>query len=178
MFSNGKVIVFFFVDDIIIMFHDRHQEEWQRIERGLKNHFKLTGGKEASWFLKMRITRDRANRLIWLSQEQYVEKVARRFELEDEARGWPTTPLAPSVMLKPATKGDELDEAGRLSYQAMVGSIIYASIMTRPDVAKAAAVLSRFLHNLGIAYERAARHYIRYLYGTRFLALQADGSSN
>jgi ribonuclease HI len=88
------------------------------------------------------------------------------------------TPLAPSVLLKPATKGDELEEAGRLNYQAMVGSIIYASIMTRPDVAKAAAVLSRFSHNPGRAHERAAKHCIRYLYGTRFLALQADGSSN
>ena len=66
--------------------------------------------------MKIRITRDRSNRLIWLSQEQYVEKVARRFELADEARGWPTTPLAPTVTLKPATKDDELDEAGRLNY--------------------------------------------------------------
>lgn len=107
-----------------------------------------------------------------------MEKVARRFELAEEARRWPTTPLAPTVTLRPAAKDDELDEAGRLNYQAMVGSIIYASIMTRPDVAKAAAVLSRFSHNPGTAHERAAKHCIRYLYGTRFLALQADGLSN
>ena len=107
-----------------------------------------------------------------------MEKVARRFELAEEARGWPTTPLAPTVILRPATRDDELDEVGRLNYQAMVGSIIYASIMTRPDVAKAATVLSRFSHNPGRTHEMAAKHCIQYLYGTRFLALQADGSSN
>ena len=107
-----------------------------------------------------------------------MEKVARRFELAEEARRWPTTPLAPTVTLRPAAKDDELDKAGRLNYQAIVRSIIYASIITRPDVAKAATVLSRFSHNPGTAHERAAKHYIRYLYGTRFLALQADRSSN
>ena len=99
------------------MFHEKHQDKWRCIERGLKSHFKLTGGKEASWFLKMRITRDRSNRLIWLSQEQYVDRVARRFGLAYEAySGWPITPLAPLVILKPATKDDELDKAGRLNY--------------------------------------------------------------
>ena len=27
VFSNGKVIVFFFVDDIIIIFHERHRDK-------------------------------------------------------------------------------------------------------------------------------------------------------
>ena len=107
-----------------------------------------------------------------------MEKVARHFGLADEAYRWPKTPLAPLVMLKPTTKDDELDKAGCLNYQAIVGSIIYASIMMRPDIAKAAAVLLYFSHNPGRAYERAAKQCIQYLYSTRFLALQADGSSN
>lgn len=45
-------------------------------------------------------------------------------------------------------------------------------------MAKAAIALLRFSHNLGRAYEKAAKHYIRYLNGTRFQALQADGTSN
>ena len=36
VFLNGRVIVFFFVDDIIIMFHERHRDEWKRIEKGLE----------------------------------------------------------------------------------------------------------------------------------------------
>lgn len=96
-----------------------------------------------------------------------MEKVTRRFGLAEEVRGiWPTTPLAPSVTAKPATKGSKREEAGCLNYQAMVESTIYANIMTRPDVAKAAAVLSRFSHNPETSHEKAARQCILYLHGT------------
>ena len=152
---NGKVIVFFFVGDIIMMFYERHQDKWQRVE-SLRTTSSSQGPNETSWFLKVRITKDQPNCLIWLSQGQYVGKVARCFELTEKAYGQPTTSLALSVTLKLATKNDELDKAGRLKYQAMVRSIIYASIMIRPEVAKDAAVLSRFSHNPGIAYEKAA----------------------
>ncbi|MBE3047272.1 hypothetical protein IMZ48_33080, partial [Candidatus Bathyarchaeota archaeon] len=174
VFSNGKVIVFFYVDDIIIMFDETNRNEFERIERGLKSQFEMTGGSEAQWFLKVRITRDTSKKLIWLSQEQYIEKICTRFGITQSSRSV-ATPL-PSTPLSPATEDDELDDAGRTEYQEIIGSIIYGAMMTRADAARAAATLARFSHNPGKPHEKAARHCLQYLYNTRFYALQAGAS--
>ena len=44
--------MFFFIDDIIIMFYKRYRDKQKRIKKGLENYFKLIGGKEAMLVLK------------------------------------------------------------------------------------------------------------------------------
>jgi hypothetical protein len=60
-------------------------------------------------------------------------------------------------------------------YQEKVGSLLYTAIMIRPDVAFAAAVLSQFLTNPAPEHFIAIDWALRYLFGTRFLAIQYDG---
>jgi hypothetical protein len=40
-------------------------------------HYNISGGKPAQWFLGMKIARNRFNQKIWLSQEAYIEKIAK-----------------------------------------------------------------------------------------------------
>ena len=48
-------------------------------------------------------------------------------------------------------------------YQKKVKSILYAAVITRPDVAFAASRLARFLTNLGLAYQAVADQVLLYL---------------
>ena len=53
-------------------------------------------------------------------------------------------------------------------YQSIVGSLLYAAITTRPDIAQAVGVVSKFCANQNIT---AAKRILRYLKGTVYLGL-------
>lgn len=54
----------------------------------------------------------------------------------------------------------------QVPYRELVGCLTYLANTTRPDLAFAANVLSRFNTNPGRAHWRAAKHTLRYLIGT------------
>ena len=60
-------------------------------------------------------------------------------------------------------------------FQELVGSGLFAAVMTRPDVAYATAKLSQFSINPAPEHTAAAKQLIQYLLGTRFLAIQYGG---
>jgi hypothetical protein len=56
------------------------------------------------------------------------------------------------------------------------GSIQYASVITRPDIAFAASRLARHNTRPGPMHDAAADHVLHYLKNTRDLALEYDGN--
>ena len=66
-----------------------------------------------------------------------------------------------------------------ISYQSIVGSQLYAAIATRPDIAQAVGVVSKFCANPTQSHFTAAKRILRYLKGTVSLGLSykkcADG---
>lgn len=62
-------------------------------------------------------------------------------------------------------------------YQRMVGSILYAAIITRPDVAFACSRLARFNTNPGPLHHTAALRVIEYLVTTANYALKIGGGN-
>jgi len=61
-------------------------------------------------------------------------------------------------------------------YQRKIGSILYAAVTTRPDIAFASSRLSRFLTNPSNEHHNAADRVLLYLSSTRTLALRFGGS--
>ena len=54
-----------------------------------------------------------------------------------------------------------------IPYQEAVGSLMYAVVATRPDIAYAVSYLARFMSNPGRAHWEAVKRVIRYLKGTK-----------
>jgi hypothetical protein len=52
-------------------------------------------------------------------------------------------------------------------YAPAVGSLMYAMVATRPDIAYAVGIVSRFMHNPGRLHWNAVKHIFRYLVGTQ-----------
>ena len=101
LFVNEWLIVFFYVDDIVIMYRDLDHDRADDFRRKLTGKFKMRDLGELRWFLGIRITRDREQRKIWLSQDSYVESIATRFDM-NRLQGSPSTPigLEPLVPMK------------------------------------------------------------------------------
>lgn len=94
----------------------------------------------------MRITRDRKNHELRLSQTKYVEKVLSRFNMKNAMLV--STPLASHFKLskKDSLKIEkEKDYMSRVSYAIVVDNLIYAMVSTRPDIAQVVRVASRFI---------------------------------
>jgi hypothetical protein len=63
-------------------------------------------------------------------------------------------------------------------YQSMIGSLMYAMTQTRPDLAFAVSLLSRFAANPNLAHTKAAHRVLRYLKATRTLGITYNGSKS
>jgi len=167
--EDHKVFVVFFVDDIQLLYHKDDVEQAMEISRGIRKAYELTGGEDVEWFLGVRVIRDREARKIFLVHDTYIEKIATKFSLIDGK--CPSTPL-PIVELRKHEGQASPREVKR--YQEKVGSVLYTAIMIRPDIAFAASLLSQFLTNPSPEHFVAVDWTIRYLFGTRFLALCFD----
>lgn len=97
-----------------------------------------------------------------------LDKITTSFSIDHDSKEPPEVPLNTHVKLQPPSADEELDEERQRLYQSKVGSILYAAVMTRPDVSKAVTELSRFDHNPGIKHMTAADDCLRYLRHTRY----------
>ncbi|OHW95249.1 reverse transcriptase domain protein [Colletotrichum incanum] len=163
---DKKVLLIFYVDDILVLYHKNHADIATSIMGGIKATYEVKDQGSAEWYLGIRILRDRLARKIYLAHDTYIERIASKFNLVDSRT--PTIPL-PTITLEKNDSQATPDEVRR--FQEKIGSILYTAIMIRPDVAYACALLSRFLTNPSKAHHRAADQVIRYLYHTRYLAI-------
>ena len=62
---------------------------------------------------------------------------------------------------------EERSEMSKLPYSQLVGALMYLAIATRPDIAHAVGVLSRFSSNPGMPHWKALKHLCRYVQGTK-----------
>jgi hypothetical protein len=168
-YDEGGIICFYFVDDIVFAFRQRDREKVQETVEGLKKTFTIKEIGELKWFLGMHIVRDRRKRSLWISQLSYIEAVANRFT--KELTRLPETPISEED-LPPVPADEEIKEEDRIAYQQKIGSILFAAVVSRPDISFAAARLSRFNHRPGPAHHEAADRLIRYFYRTRYLCIR------
>ncbi|CAA0825663.1 Uncharacterized mitochondrial protein AtMg00810 [Striga hermonthica] len=98
----------------------------------------------------MKISCGRKNKRLWLSQEDYIKKVLEKFNMS-KARVVSSS-LAGHFKLNseqcPTSEKDKADMS-RVLYAFVVGSLMYAIVCTRPDIAYTVGVVSHFLSNLG-----------------------------
>ena len=89
-------------------------------------------------------------RSLKLSQSEYVKKVLNRFNM-NEAKPVSTSLGSHFKLSKeqsPKTE-EERDHISKVSYASTIGSLMYAMVCTRPNIAHAVGVVSRFMSRPG-----------------------------
>ncbi len=163
--KSGKLIILFlFVDDMQVGFSRKDRDEFDRIHRALKERFNITSLGESKFMLGMRITRDRHARTIKLDQELYVTKALERFGLHNCR-----TERTPVVQLPAEGRADGTSDAPTdvKNFQEKVGTLLYAAISTRPDIAFAVNQLTQRMQSPTVADAKACDRVFRFLAGTR-----------
>ncbi|KAL0394865.1 UNVERIFIED_CONTAM: hypothetical protein Slati_4452700 [Sesamum latifolium] len=104
----------------------RFDEVLGDIKAWLSTQFSMKDMGEASYILGIKIYKDRSRRMLGLTQSSYIEKVLKRFKMENSKRGF--LPMRHGIKLskKQSPKTDEkLKRMSNISYASAVGSIQY-----------------------------------------------------
>jgi hypothetical protein len=168
---NERIILFFYVDNIIMLYHPDYQNKFEELEQRLAKLYNLRQIGNVKWFLGIRIERVFASRQLYLVQDTFINKVCNEFDLISADSKYPSTPLSSTSRLVPHDRITELSNIK--TYRRLVGNLAYIEVMTRPDVAHAHSVLARFLTNPEAVHLSEIKHAWQYLYGTRYLAISA-----
>ncbi|RVW29670.1 Retrovirus-related Pol polyprotein from transposon TNT 1-94 [Vitis vinifera] len=153
-------------------------EKINNLKKQLSKQFAMKDLGAAKQILGMRIIRDKANGTLKLSQSEYVKKVLSRFNM-NEAKPV-STPLGSHFKLSkeqsPKTE-EERDHMSKVPYASAIGSLMYAMVCTRPDIAHAVGVVSRFMSRPGKQHWEAVKWILRYLKGSLDTCLCFTGAS-
>src|SRR3954463_1161907 len=131
---------------------------------------------EAAYILGIKIYRDRSNRLLALSQRTYLEKFLKKFKMDNSKRG--LLPVIKGVKLSVTqctATAKEREEMSSKPYASAIGSIMYAMLCTRPDLALAISLTNRFQSNPGMDHWIAVKNVLKYLRRTKDLVLVYGG---
>ena len=122
----------------------------------------------------MRITRNRKARTITLDQELYVTKALERYGMQ-ECKPVSTPEVVASSSSSSSVAGDDekkLTTPAELHlYQEMVGTLMYAAVSCRLDIAHAVHALASDMQAPTGASMLAAKRVLRYLAGTKEIGL-------
>ncbi|GJU21220.1 retrotransposon protein, putative, ty1-copia subclass [Tanacetum coccineum] len=175
--ASGRNVTFLilYVDDIIIM--GNHIPSLQSVKAYLGKCFAMKDLGEAAFILGIKIYRDRSRRLIGLCQSAYMDKILKRYRMDNSKRGY--IPMQERLDLNKtqgASTPREVKRMQNVPYASAVGSIMYAVRCTRPDVAFAQNITSRFQQNPGEPHWTAVKTILKYLRNTKDMFLVYGGN--
>ena len=121
----------------------------------------------------MEIVRNRETRKIFMSQSLYISDMLQRYGMMDCKPS--RTPMSTDFSKSLTEQELEKIEDGTPHREA-IGSLLYASISTRPDIATAVGILAQYVSNPKKQHWMGVKRVFRYLQGTKEYGLVLDGS--
>ncbi|PLW39848.1 hypothetical protein PCANC_20653 [Puccinia coronata f. sp. avenae] len=134
-------------------------------------HFKIGADEELSHFLSLKITRDIPNKHIFLNQSHYINEICNRF-LDGKHTSVPTPTNVNFKNLKHRSVSEPPSSG---PYPQLIGSLLWVSQCTRPDVSFAVNRLSQYLRDPSDAHWHAGLRILNYLVTTKDLRLRLGG---
>jgi hypothetical protein len=165
--KTGRLIILsLYVDDTVIAFHQADLAEWTADKESIAASYAIKDLGECHWILNMKLTRNRLNRTITLSQEAYVERILTQYGM-DQVRISNIPARVEDLYMPPdGTTKELLSSDQAIEYQKMVGSLLYAANITRIDIAFIVSQLCRYTAKPYKHHLEAAKQVFRYLRDT------------
>jgi len=171
IYKTHIVYVLVYVDDILIA---GNKEAVDYVSACLSSAFKVRDLGDVHLFLGMTITRDRKNRMLMLGQERMITSLLTKYGQESARPN--ATPLNSSITLC-RTEGEPLD-TDKYPYSNVIGSLMYLSVCTRPDISQAVGALARYMTAPTTVHWKAAISVLRYLAGTADYGIMFGNSTD
>lgn len=158
------IYLLIYVDDIIMAC--RLQEEIDKVQRELGQHFRITALGPVSHFLGIAVTRG-DDGIYTINQGTFIQKIAEEYCLDGTKKS--SIPMDVGYY-KHSTNSEYLPD--NTKYHSLVGSLLYISTNTRPDIAASISILSRKIKNPTDVDWTELKRTVKYLYGTANFGLK------
>jgi len=142
----------------------------------LQKYFEIVDLGLVKLLLGICINQNRTGHTITLSQTAYINSVVTHFHLEDafKVKMLMDTSVHLTKQSTPNTI-EEWEHMSKLPYLALVGSLMYASMGTCPDITHTVSNLGKYSSNPGKTHWTATQCVLQYLNGTCDLGLVLGG---
>ncbi|CAI7871759.1 unnamed protein product [Closterium sp. NIES-54] len=163
--------VLVYVDDLVFATCDT--EALAHVKSELQKRHTCTDLGELTSYLGLRITQDRAQRTITLTQSHMVQQVLQRFGFTYSSPQ--STPLPTDHSLSAPPSDESVEPSG--PYPELVSCLMYLMTCTRPDLAYPLSLLARYVapgRHRKVHWD-AAKRVLRYLCSTSGMGLVLGG---
>ena len=141
MYTDKEGDMFFigvYIDDIILA--GRSDKKIREFKDVLAQKFNIKDMGKLHYFLGTTVLHDEKSESIRIGQPVYTNNLLKKFGMQDCKAV--SAPVDISTKLVNATSKDECVD--QQLYQSAIGSLLYLSVSTRPDIAYAVSTLARF----------------------------------
>uniref|UniRef100_A0A0A9X0C4 Copia protein n=1 Tax=Lygus hesperus TaxID=30085 RepID=A0A0A9X0C4_LYGHE len=159
----AKVIIAVYVDDLILS--STSLSAIEDIKNSLMQKFSMRDLGTLKYCLGVEV--DQKDGSITLSQTKYIEDLLLNYNMQDAKPV--RAPMEAGIKL---SVPDPSKKPCDVPYQSLIGSLMYLSIATRPDIAHAISYLSQFNSRYSNEHWVAAKRVLRYLKGTKNLGIR------
>ncbi|CAI7765153.1 unnamed protein product [Closterium sp. NIES-53] len=167
--EEEKVFLLVYVDDILLF--SPSLERIKEVQGKLKETFQCKALGPVGYYLGLHVERDEVKGWLRLHQHQYLAAMGEKYGLE-EGRSV-KTPLPSGFQLHlDEEEGEVLEYELQSRFQSMVGSLMYASVNTRPDIAFSVSQLARVVSRPLQEQLDASERLVRYFMATSRVGLQ------
>jgi hypothetical protein len=170
---NGRKVVILlleYVDDFIMVSNDI--EGLQQFKDEMNEKYKHDGGAEIEYYLGVEVERDREKKTLALHQTKYTQDLLDGVEEKKGKLKLQDTPLSPGMRLL-KHDGEPIEQSW---YRSVIGTLIYLSGWTRPDIQFAVGELAGHVSNPGPDHHKQLLHLLGYLKKTKGMRIQYTGN--
>lgn len=170
--ERGPVYLAVYVDDLVIA--AKEETLIKGIKDQLSKFFDMKDMGPLHHFLGMKVLQDEENKEVCIGQERYINDILRTYGMEN-CKPAPT-PMDPGLKLANANADDTVVDP--VAYQSAVGSLLYLSIASRPDIAFAVGCAARYTSKPTSVHWALVKRIMRYLKGSIDIGLKYQGAGS
>ena len=163
--KEGYCIIAVYVDDLIVGGDNEKNIDYTK--KTISAKFEVTDMGLLHYFLGVKVVQKSDTGDIWIGQPNFTRDLLKKFQMAECKQV--ETPSDPSMKLCKKTESEE--EVDKVKYQSAVGSLLYLSTRSRPDIAFAVGNAARYCSQPSQTHWSAVKRVLRYLKGTTDLGL-------
>jgi len=169
------LIICLYVDDLALI--SPNINSINSFIKNIKKYFNIKELGPIQDYLGIDINYNLDKQVLKLSQERYIDKLVERFNLKDSLSIY--TPLDSKVKLELNKDSSYKASKEDIKYfQSLIGSLLYITLGTRPDIAYSTIKLSRYSSNPSKEHIDFALRIVRYLKTTKDITITYKGFPN
>ena len=173
-FSNHdgrRPLIMLFVDDGLMISNSPAQMD--SVLAFMKDVFITKVTMDPELHVGIHLKRDRHHRIIYIDQELYINSLLQKYKFQESHAV--STPAKPGVHLRPLNKATDETLEPTFHYAQIIGSLQFAALTTRPDIAYAVNNAAQFKNHPTTANCNVVQRILKYLRGTSDYRLPLGG---